>query len=973
MQIRYKVKQDGQTIVTPKNPDSEGWSTNMPTSGVIYMTQKLSNATAWSTPIQITGKDGDPGKDGSDIEYVYYRCNTTTFNTKPTGNITATPPKNDTWTTSPNGVTESQQYEYVSVRTKQAGATSFGPWSTPTIWSKWGEKGQDGDGVEYLYCLKQTKDAPTVTTKWHNAWSESTLPGGWTDEPTGTSEAYPYEYVVQIKSTDTTEKEFTGKLWGVYDGMLALYAKSTGMPGTPTGEGSIASLSENTTWQKDMPTNLTETQVIYASYKTFLGTSWSSPVKIYAIDGRDGTSISIKGTADSVALVEGETNKFTLIYNNTIVKQGTLGDGYIYNGDLYVCVTVNDTGDYFENVGAIKGDTGAHIIGIETYYYVTCNTNPFRDSNGNPLESPGGYGIEEPPENTSEWANDIKSISWGDKYAFDKTTQVTTSEKAAYIYQYLWVREKFTYSDHTEEHPHIEWNNPRLDASNTTIGNWCYENDKTLINGGTIATGTVTAKQIDATNLHVQAANVDGTLTAQQIDATNLHVQAANVDGQLTAEQIDATGITATGVDITGKVVATRGTIGSWELLNLGAQNNVPGAYLKSANSDVGIFTATSNLGGNEIINFWAGYDKSKNITDGSYQMPNINNTEPPNFFVTNKGQLKAENADISGNIQANTGKIGNLSIVKNGLASKGFLIYANDSGKGEIIIRDGTGRDSFYITDNQIGMLNAGSLEFSYDSPSTLVNYYAELTLVGDGMAASWWFVTVYNNSNEKTPLNLEQDKSFTFIGKDWFRSIEYTITIPRGESQGSCNVVSPIGKIREYYFADSQTNTLKFVQSKKIQSSGKIYVNGSLDPTSNAGGIGNTSNPWPLGAFTNLYVKGLPVSASDKNKKNSIQAIDEKYSLLFDNLNPVTFKFNDGTSDRTHIGLIAQEVKEAAETVGLTTQEVAAYCEWEEGDTTTCGVRYGELISLNIYEIQKLKARVKELEDKLSTVQND
>ena len=523
-------------------------------------------------------------------------------------------------------------------------------------------------------------------------------------------------------------------------------------------------------------------------------------------------------------------------------------------------------------------------------------------------------------------------------------------------------------------------------------------NGTTEIDGSRIITGQISADRIDTSKLTVKTENLDGTISADQINTTGLHadyievlndndeiifkadkannfvqINAANIDGQLTAEQIDATGITATGVDITGKVVATRGTIGSWELLNLGAQNNVPGAYFKSANSDVGIFTATSNLGGNEIINFWAGYDKSKNITDGSYQMPNINNTEPPNFFVTNKGQLKAENADISGNIQANTGKIGNLSIVKNGLASKGFLIYANDSGKGEIIIRDGTGRDSFYITDNQIGMLNAGSLEFSYDSASTLVNYYAELTLVGNGTGASWWSVTVYNNSDEKTQLNLEQDKSFTFIGKDWFRSIEYTITIPRGESQGSCNVVSPIGKIREYYFADSQTNTLKFVQSKNIQSSGKIYVNGSLDPTSNAGGIGNTSNPWPLGAFTNLYVNGVPVSTSDKNKKNSIQTIDEKYSLLFDNLRPVTFKFNDGTSDRTHIGLIAQEVKEAAETVGLTTQEVAAYCEWEEGDTTTCGVRYSELVALNIYEIQKLKARVKELEDKLSTVQND
>lgn len=548
LQIRYKVKQDGQTITTPTNPDSEGWSTNMPTSGVIYMTQKLSNATAWSTPIQITGKDGEPGKDGSDIQYAYYRNNSTTCGSKPTGTVTTTPPRSYVWTTSPNGVTSSYQYEYVSVRTKPAGADEFGTWSTPRLWSKWGEKGQDGDGVEYLYCLQtDNTNPPTITISYG---ATPTLP--WTDEPTGTSEAYPYEYVVQVKSTDAKNTTYTGKLWGVYDGMLALYAKSTGVPSTPTGEGSPASSSENTTWQKDMPTSLTDTQVIYASYKTFLGTSWSNPVKIYATDGKDGTSVSIKGTADSVALVAGETNKFTLTYNNVIVKQGTLGDGYLYNGDLYVCVkvaTVSDVADYFENVGMIKGDTGAHTIGVETYYYVTRNTYPFRDSNGDPLESPNsGYGIETPPNDTSKWANDIKSISWGDKYAFDKTTQVTTSEKAAYIYQYLWIREKYTYSDHTEERPHIEWTDPRLDASNTTIGNWCYDNDKTLINGGNIATGTVTAKQINTTGLHADFIEVkdedDNTIfkadaQSNTVYASNLSTISANL-GTVTTGSIES-------------------------------------------------------------------------------------------------------------------------------------------------------------------------------------------------------------------------------------------------------------------------------------------------------------------------------------------------------------------------------------------------------------------------------------------------
>lgn len=46
----------------------------------------------------------------------------------------------------------------------------------------------------------------------------------------------------------------------------------------------------------------------------------------------------------------------------------------------------------------------------------------------------------------------------------------------------------------------------------------------TVIDGWNIITGSVTASQIDATDLHVAAANVDGTLTAGQIDATGLSI-----------------------------------------------------------------------------------------------------------------------------------------------------------------------------------------------------------------------------------------------------------------------------------------------------------------------------------------------------------------------------------------------------------------------------------------------------------------
>lgn len=50
-----------------------------------------------------------------------------------------------------------------------------------------------------------------------------------------------------------------------------------------------------------------------------------------------------------------------------------------------------------------------------------------------------------------------------------------------------------------------------------TLKNWCYEQDMTYINGGAIATGTVTAKQIDVSNLFAQEIEATGTIKGAKI------------------------------------------------------------------------------------------------------------------------------------------------------------------------------------------------------------------------------------------------------------------------------------------------------------------------------------------------------------------------------------------------------------------------------------------------------------------------
>ena len=118
--------------------------------------------------------------------------------------------------------------------------------------------------------------------------------------------------------------------------------------------------------------------------------------------------------------------------------------------------------------------------------------------------------------------------------------------------------------------------------------------------------------------------------------------------------------------------------------------------------------------------------------------------------------------------------------------------------------------------------------------------------------------------------------------------------------------------------------------------------------------------------------YYGAEPMTTSWRGAKYDIEELDDRYSTLFDGLQPTRFKYNDGESDRYHTGFILDELKVAMDEANVDTSELAAYCVSDE-TTGAGGIRYGELIALCVNEIQKLKKRVTELEDKLNTTQND
>ena len=80
---------------------------------------------------------------------------------------------------------------------------------------------------------------------------------------------------------------------------------------------------------------------------------------------------------------------------------------------------------------------------------------------------------------------------------------------------------------------------------------------------------------------------------------------------------------------------------------------------------------------------------------------------------------------------------------------------------------------------------------------------------------------------------------------------------------------------------------------------------------------------------------------------------------------MKPIKYKWIQNESNRFHIGFGSQYVRDNLLSAGLTTKDFAGYIEWDNEDGTKgYGLRYGEFIALNTWQIQKLKPRVSTLE---------
>lgn len=349
----------------PTNPDiANGEYTWMSQTFVTPATPNDSYGT-WSDPVRITGGDGTPGTDGTDIEFIYALSvnNTQIIPAPPTNQIDDWPNDGNTdhqtitnsngtqttWYDNPQGVTNIVKCEWMSMRYKTGGHNGVGgTWSaytTPVIWSAYGDKGMDGDGFEYIYRVTggSTAESNKPANPTPNDWATNTsyqddpsrasyveyIPTDWHDDPQNTSATNRWQWVCVRKRRNGQWKQFEGPtLWSNYS--LADQA-------VPGSDGKDAELNILVPYKENF----------YADIKTALTNNSKTKLKMnleYGLNkkvGTDVTSQSWTGYELYFDLYSSTYRKLTSnsIRINTSISGGKLG--YTNNDILYAISSNN--------------------------------------------------------------------------------------------------------------------------------------------------------------------------------------------------------------------------------------------------------------------------------------------------------------------------------------------------------------------------------------------------------------------------------------------------------------------------------------------------------------------------------------------------------------------------------------------------------------------------------------------------------
>ena len=559
-------------------------------------------------------------------------------------------------------------------------------------------------------------------------------------------------------------------------------------------------------------------------------------------------------------------------------------------------------------------------------------------------------------------------------------------------------------------------------TANTKIGSWCATNDVTYIDGGKIYTGSVTADQI--------AAN---TITTNKIKAN------AITTSLLATDALKSTGYTNVDSDTRYSEVGTffdlaNGSITSKNFAidssgNAYFRGDVEATTLSALDEYRIYYTYSTILGDTNVIS-----DFSNPILKARY--------DETSFAHTIYTSL-----DIGDNLDSTDNAYISIVTYKSTINS--------ESNSGDIDVSGINSTDIYLLADyvkasNQFSCTQFESTEFI--QTALILSDSAELTSITAGSIIADSIVSEnLSSTNAEFSEVVKCNKGISTIGNNTYSSSEDYISYWNSYNN-SVHYYNDTGtllsKPSTYGFLLNYANTNNVHQIWLGQPDGRMYHrSGNADGWSGNAGDGswktildssnyasyrhdrlisgnygarlyissnipvfiptNSSGTYSdgtsclghaSGRWKSIYASSSSIiTTSDRNEKHSIEDISEQYEEFFMKLRGVTYMWNkkseDDTQihDRVHCGLIAQEVNEAAESVGLSSLTAAVICRDDlneptyDGRTERWGLAYSELHGLEIHMIQKtikhqekqdeeialLKAQIIELSERLNKLE--
>lgn len=189
-------------------------------------------------------------------------------------------------------------------------------------------------------------------------------------------------------------------------------------------------------------------------------------------------------------------------------------------------------------------------------------------------------------------------------------------------------------------------------------------------------------------------------------------------------------------------------------------------------------------------------------------------------------------------------------------------------------------------------------------------------------------------------------------------------TISVKNGDYIG---YISQQGNQHILIKASAENYSVEFGVINNTSSSDKAW---SFYPNTSDIVLGTASKRWGQ-----IYSTKSTIATSDREEKKNITIIDKAKEFIM-KLKPVSYMFNNATSDRHHYGFIAQDVEEAMNELDMTSLDFGGFCKDLKEDSDNeyiYGLRYEEFIAPLVATVQQQQKEIDGLKAEIEALKQN